>query len=75
MDIKEIFGQIEGKLDDPEFKEALKENPVQAVEKLIGVDLPDEQVEAVVAFVKEKANLEGILDNAKDFIGGLFSKK
>ena len=40
------------------------------MEGLIGVDLPDDQINAVVEGVKAKINVGGIADK----IGGLFGK-
>ncbi len=55
MDIKGKITEIVDKIkNDDGLKDEFKENPTQAVEKLIGVDLPDDMVEKVVAGVKAK---------------------
>ena len=72
MDIK---GQIESIVEKLQKDKALqaqfKKDPVKAVEKLLGVDLPDDMVEKVVAGVKAKLSLDdvsGIVGNLKKFL-------
>ena len=72
MDIKakieEIVNKIKG---DPNLMNEFGSNPTGVVEKLIGVDLPDDQVNGIVEGVKAKINGGGIIDK----ITGLFGKK
>ena len=78
MDIKEIIAKVEAKLGDAAFKAAFSKNPAKALEQLLGIDLPDEQVNAVVKAVKAKLGAEGVETFAKEaqgIIGGLFGKK
>lgn len=82
MDVKEIIAKVEAKLGDEAFKKALKSNPAKALEELLGVDLPDEQINAVMAAVKAKLGadgLEGVVKGAEEklggALGGLFGKK
>lgn len=78
MDIKGKIEEIVKKIkDDDKFGAKFKENPVKAVEGVLGVDLPEDQIESVVAGVKAKLKLDGgddkdggLLDKAK----GLFGK-
>lgn len=76
MDIKakieEIFEKIKG---DKGFGEQFKQDPVKAVESVIGVNLPDEQMHAIVEGVKGKVKLEnleemaeGAIEKVKDFL-------
>ncbi len=68
MDIKEKIIEIAEKIsENKELLEEFKEDPVKAVEKLIGVDLPDDMVEKVVDGVKAKLSL----DKASDALGAL----
>ena len=46
-------------------------NPVGAVEKLIGIDLPNDQVEKIVDGIKAKISIDDIGSK----LGGLFGKK
>ena len=72
MDIKEQIESIVEKLQKDEALQAqFKKDPVKAVEKLLGVDLPDDMVEKVVAGVKAKLSLDdvsGIVGNLKKFL-------
>ena len=72
MDIKEQIESIVEKLQkDKALQAQFKKDPVKAVEKLLGVDLPDDMVEKVVAGVKAKLSLDdvsGIVGNLKNFL-------
>ncbi len=72
MDIKEqIEGIVEKLQKDKALQAQFKKDPVKAVEKLLGVDLPDDMVEKVVAGVKAKLSLDdvsGIVGNLKKFL-------
>ena len=72
MDIKEQIESIVKKLQkDKALQAQFKKDPVKAVEKLLGVDLPDDMVEKVVAGVKAKLSLDdvsGIVGNLKKFL-------
>ena len=72
MDIKEQIESIVEKLQkDKALQAQFKKDPVKAVEKLLGVDLPDGVIEKVVAGVKTKLSLEdvsGIVGNLKKFL-------
>jgi hypothetical protein len=76
MDIKEL---IKDKIDDIVDKiksdktlmTRFKSEPVKVVEELIGIDLPDDQIEKLVEAVKAKINL----DKVGGLLGGLFGKK
>jgi len=68
MDIKakaeELIKTISG---DTKLLESFKTNPVAVVEKLLGVDLPDDQINKIVELVKTKLDL----DKAADLLGSL----
>ena len=72
MDIKEQIESIVEKLQkDKALQAQFKKDPVKAVEKLLGVDLPDDMVEKVVAGVKAKLSLDDvsvIVGNLKKFL-------
>ena len=74
MDIKAKIDELVNKVTkDPEVKDLFAKDPVKAVEKVVGVDLPDEQVKGIIDGVKAK--LAG--DQAADVLGkvkGLFGK-
>lgn len=72
MDIKAKIDEIVNKVkSDDTFAEKFKSEPIKAVEGVLGVDLPDDQVSKIVDGVKAKVNLGGVADK----LGGLFGKK
>lgn len=71
IDIKAIIEELVKKIKgDKDVGEKFQKDPVKTVEGLIGVDLPDDQLNAVVEGVKAKVNLDGIADK----LGGLFGR-
>lgn len=65
MDIKEkIESVIEKIKKDPSIKEQFEKDPVKVIEKVLGVDLPDDMVEKVVDGVKAKLTVDSISDVA-----------
>ena len=68
MDIKGKISEIADKVrTDPEIKSLFAKDPVKAVEKLIGVDLPDDVIKNIIDGVKAKVSL----DKAGDLLGGI----
>lgn len=68
MDIKAKVEELVDKIkDDPKMLADFKDDPVKVVEKLLGVDLPDDVVEKVVDGIKAKISL----DKAGDMLGKL----
>ena len=74
MDIKKTIEDIVDKLkgDDALQKQFLSD-PAGALEKLTGIDLPTEQLNAVVNGVKAKLTADNIGDAVKD-LTGLFKR-
>ena len=69
LDIKaKVTELVEKAKKDEKFKAELSKNPVKAVEGVLGVDLPDDQVKKIVDGVKAKISL----DNAGDLLGKFF---
>ncbi|MCM1025056.1 MAG: hypothetical protein NC432_01385 [Roseburia sp.] len=65
MDIKEQINKMVEKITkDESLKEQFQKEPVKAVEKVLGVDLPDELVEKIVAGVKGKITVDKLSDAA-----------
>lgn len=79
MDIKAKVEEIVEKVkDDKEFHKAFAKDPIKALEDLLGVDLPDEQMKAVVDGVKAKLTIDTAKDVIHDIegkLGGLFHKE
>lgn len=68
MDIKVKIEEIVAKVkSDPNFAANFKNDPVKAVETIIGVDLPDDVVEKVTSGVKAAL----AAGNANDILGGI----
>lgn len=69
FDVKAKVDELVKKLQkDPEMLKSFQDDPVKTVEKLTGIDLPDEQVKPVVAGIKAKltaSDLGGKLDGLK----------
>ena len=66
--IEEIVEKVK---NDPSFATRFQENPVKVVEEIMGMDLPDDEINNMIDAVKAKINLDdsGILDKIK----GLFN--
>ena len=74
MDIKAIIEQIIDKIkNDKDFGSSFKKDPVKTVEKTVGVDLPDDQINPVIEGIKAKL-AGGALSGITDKITGLFNK-
>ena len=72
FDIKDqITKLVDAVTKDDEVKKLFAENPVKAVEKVIGIDLPDDIINQVVQGVKAKVSLDKLSD-AAGFLKNLF---
>ncbi len=72
MDIKEQINQIVEKVTkDPAFKDEFQKEPVKAVEKVLGVDLPDDVINKVIDGVKAKISVDTV-SKAADALKKLF---
>lgn len=75
MDIKEKIEELVEKIaSDKELQAQFKKDPVSAVEKLLGVDLPNDVIEKIVDGVKAKLTVDKLAD-AAGALKGLFGKK
>jgi hypothetical protein len=78
----DIMAQLKDKIDDIVEKvksdknvaDKFQKDPIATVESLIGIDLPNDQIENVVEAVKAKVNLDKV-GNMLGGLGGLFGKK
>jgi len=78
MDIKAI---VEKKIDeivdkikaDDKFAQKFQADPIKALEGVLGIDLPDDQIKAIIAGVRAKIGAEKI-DDAFDALKNLFKK-
>ena len=72
MDIKEQIEKLASTLSkDASLKDQFLKDPVKTLEKVLGVDLPDDMVENVVAGVKAKLSADQIA-GAADMLKKLF---
>ncbi len=87
MDIKEKAQELIKKIKaDKNFAKKFRADPIDAVEELLDVDLPNDQVEKIIELVKAKVDLDAIGDlldtdgdgkpdlGALGKLGGLFKK-
>lgn len=55
FDVKAKIEELVGKIQkDPAMLKSFQDDPIKTVEKLTGVDLPDDQIKPVVAGIKAK---------------------
>ncbi|MCR4887597.1 MAG: hypothetical protein K5979_00255 [Ruminococcus sp.] len=71
MDIKAKIEEIVNKVkNDKDFAAKFTKDPVKAVEGVIGVDLPDDQINKIIEGVKAKVSVDDISSK----IGGILNK-
>lgn len=79
MDIQKIINDAIAKLKaDDNLLENFKKNPTKVLEKLVGVDLPDDKIDPVIEGIMAKLKLDDLADKAEGImgaLGGLFGKK
>ena len=68
MDIKEKIEEIAEKVkSDKDFASKFSSKPAKAIESILGVDLPDDQVNALINGIKAKLSI----DNSDNLLGSL----
>lgn len=71
MDIKAKIEELVNKIkSDKNLLAKFQKDPISTVEELLGIDLPNDQVEKIVEGIKAKINL----DKIGGMLGGLFGK-
>lgn len=65
--VEEIVNKVK---NDGDFANKFQENPVKAVEGVVGVNLPEDQINGIVQGVKAKINFDN--NNIVGKIKGLF---
>ena len=74
MNIKEKVEELVKEIQkNPKLLSQFKANPVPVIEKLVGMDLPDDQIMKIADLVKAKIDLDKAGDLLKG-LGGLFGK-
>lgn len=72
MDIKAKIEEIVNKIkSDPKMLQKFNDNPTETLESLIGIDLPDDQINQLVEGIKAKLTMEKV----GNVLGGLFGRK
>ena len=74
MDIKAKVEELVAEIQkNPKLLAQFKDNPVPVIEKLVGMDLPDDQIMKMADLVKAKISMDKAGDLLKG-LGGLFGK-
>lgn len=61
MDIKEQISKIVEEVSkNPNIKEEFEKEPVKVIEKIVGVDLPDDVVTKIIDGVKAKLTMDSV---------------
>lgn len=72
MDIKGHINKIVEEVSkNPNIKEQFEKEPVKVVEKVIGIDLPDDVVMKIIDGVKAKLTMDSV-SKAADTLKGMF---
>ena len=76
LDIKAKIEELVDKIkNDKDIAAKFTRDPIATVEGLLGVDLPDEQMKAVVDGIKAKLGGDGgVIGKIGEKIGGIFGK-
>ena len=70
MDIKAKITELVEKIKkDPKLAEKFQKEPVATIEGLLGVDLPDDQVEKIIDGVKAKISIDKLGGALGDLLG------
>ena len=71
MDIKAKMEEVVSKVkNDKDFAAKFQADPVKAVEDVIGIDLPDDQVNAVIDTVKAQIAGGNLMGKLSGMFGG-----
>lgn len=74
MDIQKIITDaVKALTENEELLKAFNKNPAKTLEGILGINLPDDQVNAVVAGIKAKPGLDDVMEMAGK-LKGLFGK-
>ena len=78
MDIQKIINDVIAKLkDDDQLLANFKSNPTTVLEKLVGVDLPDDKIDPIIDGIMAKLKIDDLAEKAEGImgaLGGLFGK-
>ena len=72
MDIQKIISDVLAKLEgDDKLVAKFTADPVKTLEGLLNVDLPDDQINAVIDAIKAKLNLNNAAKSASGILGAI----
>jgi len=72
MDLQKIVSEIlEHLTSNKDLRKAFDIDPVKVLEKTFKIDLPDDQVIAIIKAIKAKLDLDDVADVAGKVLGGL----
>lgn len=72
MDIQKLINDVLEKLKkNDNLKNDFMTNPVKVLEDLVGIDLPDEKINAVIDGIKAKLNIDDLAEKASGIMGAL----
>ena len=78
MDIQKIINDVIAKLKDyDQLLANFKSNPTKVLEKLVGVDLPDDKIDPIIDGIMAKLKIDDLAEKAEGImgaLGGLFGK-
>ena len=75
MDIQKIINDVIAKLkDDDQLLANFKSNPTKVLEKLVGIDLPDDKIDPIIDGIMAKLKIDDLAEKAEGIMGGLFGK-
>ena len=75
MDIKKMIENLVEEIqNNKDLKEQFETEPVKVIEKIVGIDLPDDMIEKVIDGVKAKITMNKVgdaMDTVADLAGSL----
>ena len=72
MDIQKLISEaVEQLTKNEELRKKFDVDPVKVLEKLLKVDLPDDQINAVIDAIKAKLKVDDVAEAAGKLLGGL----
>ena len=69
--IAQVTKIVEEVSNNPDMKEQFEKEPVKVIEKVIGVDLPDDVIMKIIDGVKAKLTMDNV-SKAADALKGMF---